>query len=37
VVEITLNPDERKMFDHSVNAVRDLIAAVKRLEPSLAK
>jgi malate dehydrogenase len=37
VVEIALNPDERKMFDHSVNAVRDLIGAVKRLEPSLGK
>ncbi len=37
VVEVALNPDERKMFDHSVNAVRDLIDAVKRLEPSLGK
>ncbi len=37
MVEIALDPDERKMFDHSVNAVRDLIGAVKRVEPSLSK
>ena len=36
IVEITLNADEQAMFDHSVNAVKDLIAACRKLEPSLA-
>ena len=36
VVEIDMDADERAMFDHSVNAVQELIDAVKGLEPSLA-
>ncbi len=35
VVEISLNRDEREMFDNSVNAVRDLVAACKEIDPSL--
>jgi len=31
VIEITLNTDEQKMFDHSVNAVKDLVAAVDKV------
>jgi malate dehydrogenase len=31
VIEITLNADEQKMFDHSVNAVKDLVAAVDKV------
>jgi malate dehydrogenase len=29
IVEIELNAEEKKMFDHSVNAVKDLMSAVK--------
>lgn len=29
IIEIELNADEKKMFDHSVNAVKDLMGAVK--------
>lgn len=32
IVEISLNPDEQDMFDHSVNAVRDLLAHVDNAE-----
>ncbi len=31
IVEIELNADERKMFDHSVNAVKELVGAVDKL------
>lgn len=31
IIEIKLNPDEQKMFDHSVNAVRDLIGAMEKI------
>ena len=31
IVEISLNAEEKKMFDHSVNAVRGLIDVVKKL------
>jgi malate dehydrogenase len=31
IIEIELNPDERKMFDHSVNAVKDLVGAVDKV------
>lgn len=31
VIEIKLNADEQKMFDHSVNAVKDLVAAVDKV------
>ena len=31
IVEIELDADERKMFDHSVNAVRGLMDVVKNL------
>ena len=37
VVEIQLNAAEKKMFRNSVAAVRDLIRACKKLEPSLGK
>jgi len=36
VVEISLNADEKKMFDNSVNAVRGLVAACKNIDKSLA-
>jgi malate dehydrogenase len=31
IIEIKLSPDEQKMFDHSVSAVKDLVAAVDKL------
>ncbi|MBM3534539.1 MAG: malate dehydrogenase, partial [Alphaproteobacteria bacterium] len=31
IVEIALNADEKKMFDHSVNAVKTLVDVVKKL------
>ncbi|MBI1775659.1 MAG: malate dehydrogenase [Proteobacteria bacterium] len=34
VVEIELNAEERKMFDHSINAVKGLIDVVKKLPAS---
>jgi malate dehydrogenase len=37
VVEIALNDEEKKMFAHSVNAVRGLVDACKKIETSLAK
>ena len=30
IVEIKLNADEQKMFDHSVNAVKELITAMEK-------
>ncbi|MEM6812078.1 MAG: malate dehydrogenase [Pseudomonadota bacterium] len=36
VIEITLNDDEQKMFDHSVDAVKDLTAAMESLEKDAA-
>jgi malate dehydrogenase len=35
VVEISLNDDEQKMFDNSVDAVKGLVEACKGLEPAL--
>ncbi|MFS4436682.1 malate dehydrogenase [Paracoccaceae bacterium GXU_MW_L88] len=35
VIEIKLNKDEQQMFDKSVSAVKDLVAACKEIEPSL--
>ena len=37
VVEIQLNPEEQKMFDHSANAVKGLVDACKQIDPSLGK
>jgi malate dehydrogenase len=37
VVEIALNADEKKMFDHSVGAVQGLIDACKKIAPDLGK
>ena len=31
IVEIALNAEEKKMFDHSVNAVKTLVDVVKKL------
>ena len=36
VVEISLNEDEKKMFNKSVDAVRGLVAACKNIDKSLA-
>ena len=36
VVEISMNPDEKAMFDNSVNAVKGLVAACKEIDNSLA-
>jgi len=36
IVEISLNTDEQAMFDHSVNAVKGLVEACKKIDPSLA-
>jgi malate dehydrogenase len=35
VVEIDMAKDEREMFDHSVNAVKGLVEACKKIEPKL--
>ncbi len=35
VIEIDLNMNEQEMFDSSVNAVRNLVAACKEIDPSL--
>jgi malate dehydrogenase len=35
IVEIDLNPEEKKMFDNSVDSVRGLIAACKNIDASL--
>jgi malate dehydrogenase len=32
IIEIKLNPDEQKMFDNSVNAVKELMTAVDKLK-----
>ncbi|MBX3455486.1 malate dehydrogenase [Ferrovibrio sp.] len=37
IVEIELNPEEKKMFEHSANAVKGLVEACKGIDPSLAK
>jgi len=31
IVEISMTDDEKKMFDHSVNAVKGLVDATKKL------
>ena len=36
IVELDLTPEERAMFDKSVDSVRGLIEACKKLEPKLA-
>jgi len=36
IVEISLNDEEQAMFNHSVDAVRGLVDACKKIEPSLA-
>ena len=36
VVEISLNAEEKKMFDNSVNAVRGLVTACKNIDKTLA-
>ncbi|MGX6648858.1 malate dehydrogenase [Maricaulaceae bacterium MS644] len=36
IVEIDLNADEQAMFTHSVDAVKELVATCKTLDPSLA-
>ncbi len=37
IVEIELNADEQKMFEHSANAVKGLVEACKAIDPSLGK
>jgi malate dehydrogenase len=37
IVEIQLNADEQKMFEHSANAVKGLVDACKQIDPSLGK
>ena len=37
IVEINMNASEKKMFNNSVGAVKGLIAACKKLDPSLVK
>ena len=37
IVEINLNASEKKMLQKSIDAVRDLVNVVKKMEPSLAK
>ena len=37
IVEITLNADEQKMFNTSVNAVKGLVATTKKLQKAAAK
>ncbi|MSP88910.1 MAG: malate dehydrogenase [Alphaproteobacteria bacterium] len=32
IVEISMTPEERKMFDHSVNAVKGLVDVVKKMQ-----
>ncbi len=36
IVEVTLDPPERQMFEKSVRSVRDLVAACKTINPALA-
>ena len=35
VIEIALSPEERAMFDKSVNAVKGLVDACKGIDPSV--
>ena len=35
IVEISLNKEEQAMFDHSTDAVRELLAACREIDPSL--
>ncbi|WP_374467495.1 malate dehydrogenase, partial [Ferrovibrio sp.] len=35
IVEIELNAEEKKMFEHSANAVKGLVDACKQIDPSL--
>ena len=37
IVEVDLNAGERKMLQNSIEAVRDLVNTVKKMEPSLAR
>jgi malate dehydrogenase len=37
IVEINMNASEKKMFNNSVNAVKGLITACKKLDPTLVK
>ena len=37
IVEIQLNPEEQKMFEHSANAVKGLVDACKQIDPTLGK
>ncbi|WP_428246075.1 malate dehydrogenase [Ferrovibrio sp.] len=37
IVEIELNAEEKKMFEHSANAVKGLVDACKAIDPSLGK
>ena len=37
VMEISMNKSEKKEFDNSVKSVKDLVAAGKKLDPSLGK
>lgn len=37
IVEIELNAEEQKMFEHSANAVKGLVDACKQIDPSLGK
>jgi len=37
IVEIELNAEEKKMFEHSANAVKGLVDACKQIDPSLGK
>ena len=37
IVEIGMNKSEKKAFDSSVKAVRGLVAACKKIDPSLIK
>ena len=36
IVEVSFTKDEQAMFNHSVDAVRELVAACKKIDPSLA-
>ena len=35
VIEINLSSEEKKMFDNSINAVKDLFDAAKKIDPEL--
>jgi malate dehydrogenase len=37
IVEIELNAEEKKMFEHSANAVKGLVDACKQIDPTLGK